>query len=65
MMMCGYAFMNMNASVIMMDCWRKWKNFRENRSRWKAVSWQFQILWHDTKMKGKWMYARVCLFVCD
>ena len=53
MMMCAYAFMNMNTSVIMLDCWRKWKNYRENRSKWKTVSWKFQVLWHETKMKGE------------
>ena len=60
--MCAYAFMNMNTSVIMLDCWRKWKNYRENRSKWKTVSWKFQILWHETKMKGE-QFVCVCVIV--
>jgi hypothetical protein len=64
--MCAYAFMNLDANVLLIDCWRRWKLYQAGRVKWKALSWQYQWLWHDSRAKGYSTdtSARVCLVFC-
>ena len=34
-MICAYAFLNMDAHVIMLDCWRRWTLWWKGRRRWR------------------------------
>ena len=44
---CAYALMRRDDHVMMVDCWRRWKLYFASVARWKAVSWNYQLMWHE------------------
>ena len=49
-MICAYAFLNMNSHVMMLDCWRRWTLWWKGRRRWKLALWNYRYVYHSSKM---------------
>jgi len=53
--MAAYALLNRNSSVIMLDCWRKWRTWIRNKRRWRAAVWAYRVAWVDVRARACFM----------
>merc|ERR1711871_197633 len=47
-----HALYNRDSSLIMLDCWRRWKSWIRNKRRWRSAIWQYRLAWVDIRARA-------------